>query len=662
MGLGMPGWRDGQRPELDELRSVPRDVPPELARRIGVAAAVVLLGFTAVVTRLVSLQVVQGPEMRSLSEHNRIRLVRVPSARGVVYDRTGELLIDNRPSFDVVFVPEDARNRPAALATLARHLAEPEPAVVERLHAPSKRPPYEGIVIRRDLEWEGVVALESHQLELPGVSLRVGPRRLYPRGPMAAHLLGYVGEVSEAELSKSQDDSIRRGDLVGKANLERAWDEELRGHPGGQQVEVDALGRRVRVIDEVPDVPGDNLVLTLDRDLQETAERALGEFSGAVVALDPRNGEVLALASRPAYDPNLFARGIQPAEWRALMQDPLKPLADRAVQGQYPPGSIFKVVMAVAGLEEGVIRPRSGVVCRGGMSLGGHRFGCWRHSGHGAVDLHRSIVQSCDVFFYQLGQRLGVDTIAAWSRKFGLGAPTGIRLQNEKAGLIPDSQWKQRRFKRPWMAGETMSASIGQGYVTTTPLQMALVAATIANGGIVYRPHYVKRVLAPDGTLREEIAPEPVHDQPIFSPATGAKLRSAMRDVVMTGAGTGNKARIRAVEVAGKTGTAQTVALRGSNRRARHSRDHAWFIAFAPVEAPTIALAVLVEHAGGGGGKFAAPIAKRVLERWFTRDVGPPAPDAPLQEVRATKTKRARRRGAGRVRGAPLRAARATRH
>jgi penicillin-binding protein 2 len=371
---------------------------------------------------------------------------------------------------------------------------------------------------------------------------------------------------------------------------------------------------------------------------------------------------VLALASRPAYDPNLFARGIQPAEWKALTQDPLKPLADRAVQGQYPPGSTYKVVMAVAGMETGAIGPRSGVRCGGGMTLGGHRFGCWRRSGHGAVGLHQSIVQSCDVFFYQLGQRLGVDVMAAWSRKFGLGAPTGIDLPNEKTGLIPDSEWKLRRFKRPWMAGETMSASIGQGYVTTTPLQMAVVAATIANGGTVYRPHYVKRVLAPDGSLRAEIQPEPMHDRPIFSPETGQKLRSAMRDVVMVSGGTGAKARIRAVEVAGKTGTAQTVALRGSNRKARHSRDHAWFIAFAPVEAPTIALAILVEHAGGGGGKFAAPIAKQVLERWFTRDLGPQLPEGMVvEEARAPKRPRARRGRGAKGRGAPVRQARAAR-
>jgi penicillin-binding protein 2 len=613
--------------EKDELRSVPRDVPPELGRRIGVAAAIVLAAFIAIIARLVALQVVEGPEMRSLSEHNRIRLVRVPSARGVVYDRNGELLIDNRASFDVVFVPEDARDRPAVLRTLAAHLDEPEDAVTERLHAPSKRPPYEGIVMRRDLEWPGVVALETHQLELPGVSLRVGPRRDYPYGPLAAHLLGYVGEVSENELARTTNPEVRRGDLVGKMNLEKSWDEELRGKPGGQQVEVDALGRRVRVLEDVPDVPGDNLVLTIDLDLQQEAERALGDRSGAVVALDPRSGEVLVLASKPAYDPNLFARGIQPAEWRALMQDPLKPLNDRAVQGLYPPGSTFKVVMAAAGLEEGAIGPKTSAYCRGGMSLGNHFFGCWRHGGHGQIAFHQAIVQSCDVFFYQLGQRLGIDTIATWSRRFGLGAPSGIRLEHEKAGIIPDTQWKLRRFKRPWVAGETMSASIGQGYVTVTPLQMAQVVATIANGGTRYLPHYVKRVVAPDGTLRQEVEPEVIGDAPIIKESTVKKLHAAMRDVVMTPGGTGHAARIRAVEVAGKTGTAQTVALKGSNRRARGSRDHAWFIAFAPVEEPTIALAVLVEHAGGGGGKFAAPIAKQILEHYFTRDAGPQVHD-----------------------------------
>jgi penicillin-binding protein 2 len=626
--------------ELEELRVVPRDVTPELSRRIAVASTIVLLAFVGIVVRLVSLQVVQGAEMRSLSEHNRIRLVRVPAARGVVYDRNGELLIDNRPSFDVVYVPEDARGRPGVLRTLATRLNEPEDAVVARLRAPSKRPPYAGIVVARDLDWSGVVALETHQLELPGVSVRVGPRRYYPYGPLAAHLLGYVGEVSESELARNEDDDIRGGDVVGKANLERAWDHELRGRPGGQQVEVDALGRRVRVLEEVPDIAGDNLVLTLDRDLQEEAEEALGDRGGAVVALDPRNGDVLVLASRPAYDPNLFSRGIRHAEWRALVQDPLKPLSNRAVQGQYPPGSTFKVVVAAAGLEQGSISPSTGVYCRGGIPFGNHFFRCWRHGGHGHVRLHEAIVQSCDVFFYQAGQRLGVDLIAEYARRLGLGLATGIRLEHEKAGTIPDSQWKQRRFHHPWFPGETLSVAIGQGYVTATPLQMASLAATIANGGTRYRPQYVKRILAPDGTVREEVQPDVLGASGI-SARTLQEVRSGMRDVVMTDRGTGKAARVRGVEMAGKTGTAQAVALRGSNRRARASRDHAWFIAFAPVANPEIAIAVLVEHGGGGGGKLAAPIAKQVLERYFTRDAGPQQSTPKTQEAHAVRPKAA---------------------
>src|SRR5215475_9632283 len=626
--------------ELEELRVVPRDVPPELSRRVAVASAIVLLAFVGIVVRLVSLQVVQGAEMRSISEHNRIRLVRVPAARGVVYDRYGELLIDNRPSFDVVYVPEDARGRPGVVRTLATRLNEPEDAVVERLRAPSKRPPYAGIVVARDLDWSGVVALETHQLELPGVSVRVGPRRYYPYGPLAAHLLGYVGEVSESELARGEDEDIRGGDVVGKANLERAWDHELRGRPGGQQVEVDALGRRVRVLEEVPDVAGDNLVLTLDRDLQEEAEDALGDRSGAVVALDPRNGDVLVLASRPAYDPNLFSRGIRHAEWRSLVQDPLKPLSNRAVQGQYHPGSTFKVVVAAGGLERGVITPSTGAYCRGGMPFGNHFFRCWRHGGHGHVRLHEAIVQSCDVFFYQAGQRLGVDLIADYARRLGLGLSTGIRLEHEKAGTIPDSQWKQRRFHRPWFAGETLSVAIGQGYVTATPLQMANLAATIANGGTRYRPRYVKRILAPDGTVRAEVQPD-VLGQSGISAKTLQEVRTGMRDVVMTDRGTGKAARVRGVEVAGKTGTAQAVALRGSNRHARGTRDHAWFIAFAPVANPEIAIAVLVEHGGGGGGKLAAPIAKQVLERYFRRDAGPQPRTPKTQEAHAVRPKAA---------------------
>ena len=618
------------------FRVTPREVPSEIGRRIAVAVAVTLVAFALIFARLWFLQVEKGAEMRAVSEHNRIRLVRVPAARGVVYDRNGEILVDNRASFDVVFVPEDATDKRGVLRTLASHLDEPEQAVVDRLRAPSKRPPYEGIVVRRDLDWQGVVALETHQLELPGVSLQVGPRRYYPFGPLAAHLIGYVGEVSERDL-KDPESGLRSGDLVGKANLEKAWDEELRGVPGGQQVEVDALGRRVRVLQEVPDVPGNTFTLTIDRDLQETAEHALGDNTGAVVAIDPRNGEILVLASRPAYDPNIFARGIQRSEWRQLVTDPLKPLSDRAVQGQYPPGSTFKVAVATAALETGIATPSTGVFCTGGVQFGNHFFRCWRKGGHGHVDLHEAIVQSCDTFFYQIGQRLGVDAIAESARRLGLGMPTGIALENEKPGIIPDSQWKRKKFKQPWFAGETLSVAIGQGYVTATPLQMAHFVATVASGGIRYRPHYVKRIDAPDGTLKREFPPEVLSNAGL-KPSTVAAIHSAMRDVVMSDRGTGKKARVLGIEVAGKTGTSQVVALSESNKKSRESRDHAWFITFAPVENPEIAMAVLVEHAGGGGGAFAAPIAQQVLERYFTRDQVPPVtPENPTQEAHAVR-------------------------
>ena len=323
------------------LQVLSREVPPELQVRMGVTAAVVLVAFGLLGIRLWYLQVDKGAEMRLMSEQNRIRLVRVPAARGVVYDRHGEILVDNRPSFDVVFVPEDARrDRNQVLSTLARYLGEEEPALRQDARAGSKRPPYQGIVLRRDLDWAGVVALETHQLDLPGISLQVGPRRFYPYGPLAAHLLGYVGEVSQRELEHAGDETpYRSGDLVGKAGLERAFDEELRGESGGEQVEVDALGRRMRVIDHVPDVAGHTLWLTLDRDLQDVAERALGDRDGAIAAIDPRNGEILVMVSKPAFDPNTFARGIRREEWRGLMQDPKHPLNNRATQGQYPPGS-----------------------------------------------------------------------------------------------------------------------------------------------------------------------------------------------------------------------------------------------------------------------------------------------------------------------------------
>src|SRR5258705_11339863 len=364
------------------LQVLSREVPPELQVRMGVAAAVIVVAFSLLGARLWYLQVDRGSEMRLMSEQNRIRLVRVPAPRGVVYDRNGEILIDNRPSFDVVFVPEDAgERRRQVLRTLAGYLGEEEAGLHQGVRAPGgDREHYQGIVLRRDVDWQGVVALETHQLDLPGVSLRVAPKRYYPFGPLAAHLLGYVGEVSKSELAQDDGDYVG-GDLVGKAGLEKSFDKDLRGDPGDQQVEGDALGRRVRVLQEEPARPGGTLARTLDRDLQEAADRAPAKAGGAIVALDPRSGEVLAMVSHPSFDPNVFARGIRSAEWRVLVEDRKHPLNNRAVQGVFPPGSTFKVAVATGALEEGVVTPFTGVTCAGGIPFGNHFFRCWQKGG-----------------------------------------------------------------------------------------------------------------------------------------------------------------------------------------------------------------------------------------------------------------------------------------
>jgi penicillin-binding protein 2 len=619
--------------------AAPREVSPALQRRMSAAAGVAIVAFVLVGARLWYLQIERGGELRERSENNRIQPIRMPAARGVVYDRHGTILIDNRASFDAVFTPEDAPSpeRREILETAARLLGEEDEAFVERLRAPAQRPPYEGIMLRRDVAWEGVVALETHEIDLPGISLRVAPRRFYPYGPLAAHLLGYVSEVSEQDLQDGGGScAYRRGDLRGKAGLENAWDSELCGVAGSQLVEVDAHRRRVRLLKESGDRPGGNVTLTLDLDLQETAERALGENDGAIVALDPRNGEVLVMVSHPGYDPNVFARGIRPDEWHALVRDEKHPIANRAVQGQYPPGSTFKVAVAAGALSEKRISPGTTFFCPGGLQFGHHFFHCWRRGGHGTMNLHSAIVNSCDVFFYQAGQKLGIDGIADYARRLGLGLPTGIALPHEKAGIIPDTQWKRRRFDQPWFPGETLSVAIGQGYVTATPLQMAHFAATIANGGTRYRPRYVMRVEGPDGTPRLETKPEVLSEAGI-APEVMAQVRSGMRDVVMSEHGTGKKAQVEGIEVAGKTGTAQTIGVGDAGKRdARTRRDHAWFIAFAPVEAPEIAMAVLVEHAGAGGGAVAAPIAQQIMQRYFTRG-REEAPPHPAQEANATR-------------------------
>lgn len=595
-----------------------RELPSQFRHRLAIAFGTVLVFFGLMTTRLWHLQIAEGEQYRSLSENNRIRLRRVRATRGTIVDRNGQVLVDNRPSFDLVLVPEDAGDVPVTIAALNKLLGAKAGDLAGAVAAAARRPPFEEVILQRDLDWNSLVVLETHHFELPGVSVQVGPRRTYPFGETAAHLLGYVGEVNQQDLASRR--GYHLGDLIGKSGTERYWEQYLRGIDGGEQVEVDAAGRRLRVLSEVEETPGHNLVLTLDRDLQLAAEEAMEDRDGAIVALDPRTGEVLAMVSRPAFDPNVFARGIRTAEWRALLDNSKRPLNSKAVQGTYPPGSVFKVVMAAAALDQGVINPFTRIPCAGGLFFVNRTFRCWRKGGHGSMNVHEALVQSCDVFFYQVGHRLGIDTIAEYAHRFGLGEPTGIGLEHESRGIMPSSAWKRQRFGESWYAGETLSVAIGQGYVTTTPLQMAVMIAAVANDGKLFRPRFVKRVEAADGSTVLDQQPEPV-GQLGLKPSTLVQLRDALSDVVNSNRGTGSRARLATVEVAGKTGTSQVGRL-GPERvkqqaLPRERRDHAWFAAFAPTASPEIVIAVLVEHAGEGGGAVAAPIARKVLAHYF---------------------------------------------
>ncbi len=595
-----------------------REAPDDLRRRAALAAVFVAVAFLAVTARLFVLQVGQGANWLNLSESNRMRVSRIAPTRGVILDRNGEALVDNRSSFDVVVVPEDAKNLEETIRQVSEFLGAEPPTREQLIASTRQRPPYEATVIFRDVDFEKVVVpLETHRLEWPGIGLELGPQRTYPRHEVASHLLGYVGEISQNELGSRSD--YRGGDMIGKFGTEKAYESVLRGSPGGRQIEVDALGRRLRVLSEVPETPGNSMVLTLDLRLQAFAEQMLEGREGAIAVLDPNNGSVLALASKPAFDPNEFVRGIGPTAWKRLMTDKAKPLNDRAIQGLYPPGSTFKIITAAAALETGVVTPFTRVFCPGSYHFANRDYHCWNRRGHGSVDLHDALVHSCDVYFYQVGQKLGVDTIAEYAHRFGLGEPTGIALDHEKAGLIPTADWKLKRYKEEWFAGETLSVAIGQGYVLATPLQMANVIATVANGGTRFRPHYVDRIEGPTGDVVQQMEPE-VAGVAGLRKTTLLQIRDALRDVVNAPGGTGKKAKLPTILMGGKTGTSQVFRMAHQMKTAglaRHLRDHAWFVAFAPVEKPEIAIAVLVEHAGTGGGATAAPIARDIADFWF---------------------------------------------
>jgi penicillin-binding protein 2 len=584
------------------------------------------IAFFLLVVRLWYLQVIRGSELRKLSENNRIRIRENPADRGMVLDRKGRVLAQNRPSFEVYLVPEDLKGNPEVVERVGEILNLVEDEIQEKLNTLKRRAPFKPMKVKADIEWKELALLETNRVHLPGLVVDVRPRRSYNYGDLASHLLGYMGEVDENDLRQARDNRYRMGAFVGKYGVEHRWESDLRGVDGGRQIEVDAMGREIKPLQSVKPIPGSNLYLTIDLDLQRAAEEAFQDKNGALVAMDPQTGRVLAMLSKPSFDPGVFARNISLEEWQSLVENPSHPLQNKVIQGQYPPGSVFKIITAIAGLESGAITPQTQFVCTGAYTYGNRDFRCAKEGGHGTLSLHRALAQSCDVFFYQVGLKTGVDRIAHYAREFGLGRPTGIPLLNEKSGTVPSSAWKKKRFGTPWYSGETLSVAIGQGYINVTPIQLLTLISAVANGGRLYAPQVVEKVENISGFPFKEYPP--VESGRIdVSEKTLQIVREGLLGAVNEPGGTGWASALKGVMVAGKTGTAQVVRMEKNFRKGdtmrlpQRLRDHGWFVAFAPYEDPKIAVVVLVEH-GGFGGAVAAPIAKKVIEKYLNLQPG----------------------------------------
>ncbi|MBT0662961.1 penicillin-binding protein 2 [Geobacter pelophilus] len=586
------------------------------SQRVIWGAAFVGIIFLILAARLWYLQVIDSDRLKTLSEINRLRFVPIAASRGNILDRNGKVLVKNTPSFSVAIVPQEVKDKDALLTSLSGYLGLDRNELVQRWEKGKGRAKYFPIVIASGINRDQLEFLEENQLWLPGIDIEMKPIREYPSGILASHLLGYLGEITEQDLEKEEFSNYNQGDYVGKNGLERSWEKVLRGVNGGRQIEVDARGRYLRTLIETKPTVGNSLVLTIDQAIQQEAEKALGDKAGAAVVMEIDTGEILAFVSNPGFDPSLFAGKMPQDVWKSYLDDKRHPLENKALKGQYPPGSTFKIITALAGLESGLIDEHTTVSCSGSYDVGKDTFKCWDKKGHGSVDLKRALRESCDVYFYQLSEKLGVDRIAEMARRFGLGNSLGIGLENEKNGLIPTMEWKEKKYGKKWYRGETLPVAIGQGYTLMTPIQLASMTAAVANEGTVYRPHLVKRVVDPDGRVLKEYKPEVLY-RPAVKPQSFRLVKQGLLAVVNEPRGTGAAARLYEVKVAGKTGTSQVVKQRDGKRDVAYQyRDHALFVAFAPFEKPEVAVSVVIEH-GEHGGSAAAPIAGAILKTYF---------------------------------------------
>ncbi len=608
-----------------------RYITPEEAflhyrRRLEVAGYVAVLLFLLLAGRFVWLQVIQYDHYHAMAESNRIALVPAPPPRGAIYDRNGVVLAQNETAFTLEITPHQAGNVDEVLERLAT-LIEITPGDVRRfrrLMAESKG--FESVVLRSRLKEEEVARFAVNRYRFPGVEVQARQFRQYPFADVMAHVVGYIGRINPTDKELLAEEgraaNYRGTEHIGKAGVEASYERWLHGRTGVEKVETDSAGRAVRILSRTPPVAGHGIHLHLDAKLQQVAAEVFGDFRGALVALDPTNGGVLALVSRPGFDPNLFIDSIDQATWAELNHPMARPLINRALRGVYPPGSTIKPFMALAGLELGLRAPGDSIVDPGYFSLPGstHRYRDWKKDGHGVVDLKRSVVVSCDTYYYRLAHQMGIENMHRFMTQFGFGQKTGVDLDGELAGLMPNPEWKRRRFNQPWWPGETIIAGIGQGYTLATPMQLAVATMAIANDGVVYQPQLLRAWQDPDTGRMHYAAPRIVARIPL-KPENLKVVKQAMVEVTLPG-GTAAVAGAGApYAFAGKTGTAQVIGIKqgaryDEKRIAAHHRDHALFIAFAPADAPRIAVAVMVENGGSGSGT-AAPIARKVIDYWL---------------------------------------------
>lgn len=589
--------------------------------RLAGAVFVMVAAFFLLLIRLFYLQIVEGEEYRRMSENNCIRIQSIDPPRGLIFDQNGELIVDNRPSFDVSIIPRDAKPLEQTLKSLAEYM---DCQVMELKDAMARQKgalPYKPVLLKQDVGRNVLATIEVHKFDLPGVVINVKAVRHYINKGSAAHVLGYLGEISLKELKSGNYPGTEGGDYIGKYGIEREFEDNLRGQRGGRQVEVDATGRVIRVINTVDVQPGNNIFLTLDEKLQKKAESQLTEKVGAVVAMDPRNGNILVMASSPTFDQNDFVTGLSHKQWNELINNPDRPMENKAVQAVYPPASTYKIITAIAGIEEGIIDENLTFTCNGYHAYGNRIYRCWKWGGHGTVDLYKALSESCDVYFYQVGQKLGVDKLAFYAKASGFGIKTGICLDNEAEGLIPTAAWKKQRMGEPWHGGETLSLAIGQGYNLATALQLASLIAAVANEGVRYRPQLLKKIESADGKITKKNQPEIIGHLPVSKKGLDM-VKQALWGTIQETSGTAHGIFAKNISISGKTGTAQVISRRRDPSEEEdgpeHHKPHAWFVAYAPSEDPKIAVSVIVEH-GEHGSSTAAPIARELIVNYLER-------------------------------------------